>query len=201
MDAMLDYARCYMFIDRDRYLDAVEQVTWHAEQTTSLAATTRARLAVVRAQAAFTSGDFEAAGALARESIDLFRDEWWRDPCGRLSWNLVARHAAFTERWVENDPEMRAARLSLTRTPDRRLAYEGTRALGEALAGRPLDAVRIAAGARRAADISAMTALRVELMAAEAVASRELGDRERAAADLEMIADMPVGTLVFSNVL
>jgi LuxR family maltose regulon positive regulatory protein len=201
LEAMLDYARCYMFIDRERFLDAVEHVTWHAEHATSLSTTTRARLAVVRAQAAFIAGDFEAGGELARESIGLFGDDWWRDPCGRLSWNLVARHAAFTERWTENDPEMRQARLSLTRTPDRRLAYEGTRALGEALAGRPLDALRIAAGARRAADLTAMTALRVKLTTAEAIASRELGDRERASANLETIAEMPVGALPFCNVL
>src|SRR5262249_1201095 len=97
--------------------------------------------------------------------------------------------------------EIREARLSLTRTPDRRLAYEGTRALGEALAGRPLDALRIAAGARRAADVTAMTALRAELMTAEAIAARELGDRQRALADLETLADMPVGPMVFCDVL
>jgi ATP/maltotriose-dependent transcriptional regulator MalT len=201
LEAMLDYARCYMFIDRNRFLDAVEQVTWHAEQAGSLSPTTRARLAVVRAQAAFIAGDFEAGGGLARESIELFGGDWWRDSCGRLSWNLVARHVAFTERWIENDREVREARLSLTRTPDRRLAYEGTRALGEALAGRPLDALRIAAGARRAADIAAMTALRAELMTAEAIAARELGDRERARTDLETIVEAPVGTMPFCNVL
>jgi LuxR family maltose regulon positive regulatory protein len=201
LEAMLDYARCYMFIDRDRFLDAVEQVTWHAEQANSVSATTRARLAVVRAQAAFVAGDFEAGGDFARLSIELFGDDWWRDPCGRLSRNLVARHVAFTERWIENDPAIREARLSSTRTPDRRGAYEGTRALGEALAGRPVDALRIAAGVRRAAEITGMTTLRAELMTAEAIASRELGDRERAGADLEAIVEMPVGTMLFGNVL
>jgi LuxR family maltose regulon positive regulatory protein len=201
LEAMLDYARCYMFVDRNRFLDAVEHVTWHADQAHSLSPTVLARLAVVRAQAAFIAGDFEAGGAFARESTMLFGDDWWRDSCGRLTWNLVARHVAFTESWVENDAEIREARLSLTRTPDRRLAYEGTRALGEALAGRPLDALRIAAGARRAADVAEMTALRAELMMAEAIAARELGDRERALADLESIIDMPVGSMPFCNVL
>ena len=201
LEAMLDYARCFVFVDRDRFLDAVEQVTWHAEQAPAVAGRTRARLSVVRSQGAFIAGDFEIAGAFARESLDRFAADWWRDPCGRLSWNLVARHLAYTERWMENDPEVREARLSLSRAPDRRLAYEGTRALGEALAGRPLDALRIAAGARRAADITAMTALRAELMTADAVATRELGDRERARTDLETIAETPVGTLLFCNVL
>jgi LuxR family maltose regulon positive regulatory protein len=201
LEAMLDYARCYMFIDRDRFLDAVEQVTWHADQASSVALATRARLTVVRAKAAFIAGDFEAGGTLARESLELFGDDWWRDACGRLAWNFVARHVAYTERWVDNDPEVREARLSLTRTPDRRLAYEGTRALGEALAGRPFDALRIAAGIRRAADVTAMTALRAELMTAEAIAARELGDRERARAALETIIDMPVGSMLFGNVL
>jgi LuxR family maltose regulon positive regulatory protein len=201
LEAMLDYARCYMFIDRNRFLDAVEHVTWHADQAGTLSPTTRARLAVVRAQAAFIVGDFEVGGTLARESVALFGDDWWRDSCGRLTWNLVARHVAFTERWGEHDGEIREARLSLTRTPDRRLAYEGTRALGEALAGRPLDALRIAAGARRAADVTAMTAVRAELMTAEAIAAREIGDRERALVDLESIAEMPVGSMLFCNVL
>jgi LuxR family maltose regulon positive regulatory protein len=201
LEAMLDYARCYMFIDRNRFLDAVEQVTWHAEQGSSPSPTTQARLAAVQAQAAFVAGDFEAGGRLARESVELFGDDWWRDSCGRLTRNLVARHVAFTERWIENDSEVREARLSLTRTPDRRLAYEGTRALGEALAGRPLDALRIAAGARRAADITAMTGLRADLLMAEAIAARELGDRERAGTDLRAIADMSVGTMLFCNIV
>jgi LuxR family maltose regulon positive regulatory protein len=201
LEAMLDYARCYTYVDRNRFLDAVDHVTWHAEQTGSIATSTRARHAIVRSQAGFIGGDFEVGGRFAREAIELFGDDWWRDACGRLSWNLVARHIAYTERWTENDPEVREARLSLTRAPERRLAYEGTRALGEALAGRPLDALRIAAGARRAADLSAMTSLRTELVTAEAIAARELGDRERARSDLEAIIDAPVEAMPFCNVL
>ena len=44
---------------------------------------------VVRAQAAFIAGNFDAGGARARESIVLFGGDWWRDPCGRLAWNAV----------------------------------------------------------------------------------------------------------------
>jgi LuxR family maltose regulon positive regulatory protein len=46
-----------------------------------------------------------------------------------------------------------------------------------------------------------MTALRAELMTAEAIAAREIGDRERAHAELVAIVDMPVGTMLFCNVL
>ena len=81
------------------------------------------------------------------------------------------------------------------------MAFEGTRALGEALAGRPLDALRVAAGVRRAAAVSDMTILRTELALAEALAYRELGDRSRAMAELGALAEAPAETMLFCRVL
>ena len=96
---------------------------------------------------------------------------------------------------------MRHVEVALSRDPERRLAFEGIRALGEALAGRPLDALRVAAGVRRAAQVADMTIMRYELALAEALAHRELGDRPRATAELAAIAEAPAETMLVHRVL
>ena len=106
-----------------------------------------------------------------------------------------------SERWDDASDEVRQAEVALSRDPERRLAFEGTRALGEALAGRPLDALRVAAGVRRAAQVADMTIMRAELAVAEALAHRELGDRSRAVAELTALADAPAETMLFCRIL
>jgi LuxR family maltose regulon positive regulatory protein len=56
------------------------------------------------------------------------------------------------------------------------------------LAGRPVDALRIAAGVRDTASVHAMTILQAELAIAEAIAHRELGDRARAVSEFSAAA-------------
>jgi LuxR family maltose regulon positive regulatory protein len=68
------------------------------------------------------------------------------------------------------------------------LSFEGIRALGEALAGRPVDALRVAAGVRAAAEVANMSILRSELSIAEALAHREMGD-PRGLDELASLAD------------
>ena len=128
-------------------------------------------------------------------------DSWWRDPLGRFGWNAVARDVALSERWDETSDEVRETDLSLKRDPQRRIAFEGTRALGLVLAGRPLDALRVAGGVRHAADVGNMTILRTEVAAAEALAHRELGDRPRAVTELEELATAPAETMFYVKVL
>ena len=125
----------------------------------------------------------------------------WQDPLGRFAANGIARELALSERWDDASDEVRQAEVALSRDPERRLAFEGTRALGEALAGRPLDALRVAAGVRRAAQVADMTILRAELAVAEALAHRELGDRSRAMAELAALADAPAETMLFCRIL
>ena len=125
----------------------------------------------------------------------------WQDPFGRFAANGIGREVALSERWDDSSDEVMQAELELSRDPERRLAFEGTRALGEALAGRPLDALRVAAGVRRAAAVSDMTILRTELAMAEALAYRELGDRSRAVAELGALAEAPAETMLFCRVL
>ena len=114
---------------------------------------------------------------------------------------MVARDVALSERWVDGSGEVREVEFALGRDPERRLSMEGTRALGEALAGRPVDALRVAAGVRRAAVVANMTIMRVEVEVAEALAHREMGDRARALDDLEALAAGPASTMLFCQVL
>jgi LuxR family maltose regulon positive regulatory protein len=119
-------------------------------------------------------------------------EAWWLDHLGRFGWNLVGREIALSESWEDSGADVRDVRLSLSRDPERRLTLEGTRALGEALAGRPADALRIAAGVRHSAEVTSMTILRAELSIAEAIAHRELGDRPRADSELLALAEVSI---------
>jgi LuxR family transcriptional regulator, maltose regulon positive regulatory protein len=200
LDAMIGYAWCHLLVSRSRFTRLVDDMTWWARRSTPGEAT-RARLAMLRAMAATIGGDWEEGGRQARASMAAFGEDWWRDPLGRFGWNMVARELALTESWDENAPDVRDAEHAQGRLPGRRLALEGTRALGLALAGRPVDALRVAAGVRRAAEVTSMTILRTELAIAEAIAHRELGDHERAVPELEALASTPAETMLFTQVL
>ena len=67
---------------------------------------------------------------------------------GRFGWNMIAREVALSERWDDGSAQLQDVRQELGWDPERRLGFEGTRAVGEALAGRPVDALRVAAGIR-----------------------------------------------------
>jgi len=114
---------------------------------------------------------------------------------------MVARGIALSESWDDHGAEVVAVRRSLSRDPERQLAYEGTRALGLALAGRPIDAVRVAAGVRRVADVGNMTILRAEVALAEALARHELGDEERAEQALDRLTLADSGPVTYARVL
>ena len=155
----------------------------------------------MRAAAAIVSGRWVESGALNRQVMLDLGESCWQDPLGRFAANGIARELALSECWDDASDEVRQVEVALSRDPERRLAFEGTRALGQALAGRPLDALRVAAGVRRAAQVADMTILRAELAVAEALAHRELGDRSRALAELAALADAPAETMLFCRVL
>jgi LuxR family maltose regulon positive regulatory protein len=113
---------------------------------------------------------------------------------------MVARDISLSERWQPSE-EIRTLQHEVSCDAERRLAYEGTRALGEALAGHPVDALRIAAGVRSAAAVTSMSILRLELAAAEAIAHRELGDRLRAHEELIALGAASVGPVVYATLL
>ncbi len=201
LDAMLEFAWCHLLVDRRRFLEMVEQVTWWASQATDPGETVRGRVSMLQSMAATIGGDWAAGRDLARRSMRELGQEWLRDPVGRFGWNMIARDVALSERWDDSAGDVREADLVLSRDSERRLALEGTRALGEALAGRPVDALRVAAGVRHTAEVANLTILRVELAIAEAVAHRELGDRPRAKAELESLAQVKVEPVPYSRVL
>jgi LuxR family transcriptional regulator, maltose regulon positive regulatory protein len=200
VESMLEFAWCHMLVDRRGFLELVDQATWWADRSPP-DETLRARLTMLRSIAATVGGDWLEGKALAERAMGSLGDTWWRDPLGRFGWNMVARTWALSECWNDTGDDVREADLALSRDPERRLTFEGTRALGEALAGRPADALRVAAGVRRAAEVTNMTILRTELAIAEALAYRELGDRARALPVLEVLADAPAETTLYCRIL
>jgi LuxR family maltose regulon positive regulatory protein len=191
LDEMVQFAWCHLLVDRTRFLQLVEEVAWWAHRSPQTDRATAARVTMIRAVGAQVAARWGSSRRLARDGLREFGPGWVDDPLGRFGQNLLARAAAFSERWDDDHEEIRTVRLGLSRDPQRRLSLEGTRALGHALAGRPTDALLAAAGVRHAADVTNMSILRVELRLAEALAHRELGDRERAIAELELLAGQP----------
>ena len=201
LEAMLEYAWCHLLVDRHRFLELVEQATWWASQASNLDDTTRGRVSMLHSIAATIAGDWAAGRELARRSMVELGEDWLDDPLGRFGWNMIARDVALSEGWDDSGDDAREADLALSRDSQRRIALEGTRALGDALSGRPVDALRVAAGVRRTAEISNLTILRSELAIAEAVAHRELGDRPRAMAELESLAQARIEPVPYCRVL
>jgi LuxR family transcriptional regulator, maltose regulon positive regulatory protein len=191
LGAMVELAACYLLFDRQQFVELVEQATWWAERSTP-DGPLRGRLTILEAAAAAIGGDFAEGTRLARGAMHELGDVLWRrDRFGRFGWNIIARDMAVSERWDDAGDEVRQGDLALRRDPERHLGFRGTRALGLALAGHPEEALVASAGIRRAAATSDMTFLRDELALAEAIAHRELGDRDLAVPELAELADQP----------
>ncbi|WP_116948963.1 helix-turn-helix transcriptional regulator [Jiangella endophytica] len=189
LSAMIDYAWCHLLVSRRGFLDAVDRLSWWAAQPAHRGAGTAARITMLRSIAATMTGDWSTGRTLARRTLTDAGASWWRDPVGRVGWNMLARALALYEQWDDASDDVRGADLAVAGDPERQLALEGTRALGEALAGRPIHAVEVVSGVRRSATMANRTVLRAELATAEALAHRELGDRPRAlAASAEIVA-------------
>jgi LuxR family maltose regulon positive regulatory protein len=200
LDAMIDYAWCHLFVDRRLFIDLVGKLTARMERSAP-DARVRGQVAYLQSVAALWSGRFAEVGPLARRCVAELGDSCWDDHLGRHAWNNVARGIVLAERWDDAAREVEDLELVVTRSAERRIAFEGVRALGHALAGRPLDAIRVAAGVRRAAEVSDITALRAELALAEGLAHSELGDRSRAMAQLGVLAAGPSGPMLYCQVL
>ena len=200
LGAMLEFTWGHLLVDRQRFIDLVEELTWWADRPGTDAGL-RPRVTMLQSIRAAVGGRWGDGGMLARQAITTMGDGWWRDPLGRFGWNMVSHEVALSERWDEAGDDVRQAELALSVDPERRLWFEGTRALGIALAGHPVDALRVAAAVRRAAIATEMTILRLELGVAEAIAHREIGDRSRALGELEAHARTPAGSLLYCQVL
>jgi LuxR family maltose regulon positive regulatory protein len=199
--AMLDYAWCHLLVDRRGFVAAVERAGELARRASDLSPTSRSRLTMLRAFEATMRGDWVGGRVLASQAMRDLGDDAWLDPLGRFGWNIVARDVALSERWDDAGATVDEARRAVSIDADRRLAFEGVRALGESLAGHPVGALRVASGVRHAASVTNMTILRTELALAEAVAHRELGDRARALEELTVLATASVEPVLYCRLL
>jgi LuxR family maltose regulon positive regulatory protein len=193
--ALIDYSVSQILVSRERFVETVRDAAWHAER---MPHELSARLDALQSVALTMSGDWTAGSAHARQALDGLGDAWWSDPAGRFVWNVMAREVALSESWDDDHPVVRDATIAMSRDPRRGISLEGVRALGYALAGRPVDALRIAAGIGHAAPT--MSILRVELATAEAIARREIADRETAVAELRALADNPAEVMFYGPV-
>jgi LuxR family maltose regulon positive regulatory protein len=204
LEAMVDYAWCHLLVDRRRFIELVDQLTRSVERVPP-DDVVRSRADVLRASADVIRGCWVGSGAADRRAMATLGDACWRDPIGRFAANGIGRELAYSEQWDDTSDEVRRLESTLVSDPDRRLAFEGIRAVGAAFAGRPLDAVRFAAGVRNAALVADMTIMRTELALAEALAHRELGDHARSRVELAAVADPPPegasDTMLFCRVL
>ncbi|SKC66683.1 LuxR C-terminal-related transcriptional regulator [Krasilnikoviella flava] len=193
--AMTDLAWCRLYVDRANFVQTVDGLDARAHDAVpdvaggGIEAPARARIEVLHAVVAAIRGDWAGGAGLARSGLATTGDSWPLDPVVRYGWNLVAREVALAERWDDASAEVRKLALTIAAAPERRLALEGTRALGAALGGHPVDALRLVAGTRKASDQAGMTMLRTELLTAEGIADREIGDRAAALPLLARLAD------------
>jgi len=196
-DALVEFAWCQLLVDR-RSFDAALAT---AESAAPAEGSVVGRLMILQAASAIVSGDWQQCEGLARGAMEALEGAPWLDPLGRFGWTLVAHGIALDERWLEGGVEVEGVRHGVSNDAQRSIALEGTRAVALALAGYPLDAVRVAAGVRQLADDGDLSTLRSELALADAVAIRELGDHEQARQLLEGLTARSSYPLVFVQVM
>jgi LuxR family maltose regulon positive regulatory protein len=201
LESLIEFAWCNLLVDRTRFLAKVDQVVEWVNRSPDVSPATRGRTRMLCSVAATMQGDWAAGGRLARDAMAELGDSTWQDFLGRFAWNMVARDVALSQRWDDSGAEVSQVRGALGRDRERHLAFEGSRALGEVLAGRPVDALRVAAGVRRAATVANMTILRTELSVAEAMAHRELGDRSEAIFRLTALAETRTDPIPYAQLL
>jgi LuxR family maltose regulon positive regulatory protein len=189
LDAMIDYAWSHLLVDRPRFVELVGGMARLIRDDLDVSPVRAARVEVLQSMAAMLRGHWVDGGSLARSALQELGDTWWLDPVGQFAWNMVARDLALSERWDDARHESREVVRALAVAPERRMTLEGTRSLGEALAGRPVDALRLAAGARHACEAANLATVRNEILTAEAIAHRELGDSTSAVPLLLGLAD------------
>ncbi len=185
-ESLVQNAWCRLFVDRAGFLDALAAA--QSASDTAGAGADGARLTILASAARFLAGDWPGCEALARQALIDLGDQAWQDPIGRAAWSLVSHGLALDESWHDGGHAVGEARIAVSNDAGRRMAFEGTRALGLALSGHPLDELRSAAGVRHLVDSTALATLRAELSLADAIVAREVGDHDRAEESLEQLA-------------
>ena len=201
LQSMMEFAWCHLLVDKHRFVESVDRASAAMERMADRDVVEVGRLRMLQSIRATVTGDWTAGGELAAEAMSALGHAASSDPLGRFAWNMVVRDIALLERWDDDAAQLGEARFELGRDPERWLAYEGTHALGEALAGHPVDALRIVAGVRDAVTVNSMMILHAELGCAEAIAHRELGDRPRAVTELSVLAELDGGPATHARAL
>lgn len=186
---MIDLTWCSFFTDRKTFVRGVAEAVWWAERDGHVNDRQRRQLHGLQAIAALVDGDFERGRSEALLAVD--GDEaWWEDSIGATMWNDLARCIALDEGWDDADDAIREITVRARRHPARRLVLEATRSLGEAIAGRPIDALRVAAGVKPSPHLDRLEMSRAELQLADVIARRELGDAPDARVELERLVEL-----------
>ncbi|MCA5894959.1 LuxR C-terminal-related transcriptional regulator [Isoptericola sp. NEAU-Y5] len=194
LSTTIDLTWCRLYVDRGQFVRSVDELVAGTDggsgpdDGADIGPVLRARLRMLEAVGAAVRGSWADGAGLARSALATIGEPWLVDPVVRYGWNLVAREIALTERWDDASAEVLKVVSTISAVPERRLGLEGTRALGDALAGHPVDALRLVAGARQGSEQSNLTMLRAELLTAEAIARREIGDTPAAVPALLRLA-------------
>jgi LuxR family maltose regulon positive regulatory protein len=185
LEALVRIAWCEQVLDRGRVRAAVSA----AESLDGGPPTTpHVLLGVLRALATIRCGDWSTGERALLEALDHVGERDQEHPIARHGWAQVACSVANDERWDDGGPVERDVRRAASSDARRRLSFEGTRAVGLARAGRPLESLLSVAQVRQAAEQARKASLRSQLCLADAIVAREIGDRERAGHELERLA-------------
>lgn len=185
------YAWCRLIAEPGRHLDAVSAAEALAVDAPE---PSRSRLETLRAVSWWYRADRHRAAEIARNALaETGAGE--SDPVDRFGWRLFSSSIALDERWDDGAPEVLGARAACLSDDASRWAFEGSRAVGLALAGRPLESQRVVDDAMRLA--AAEPHPTVHLLLARAIAARELDHREAAGT---VLADL-VGTPTYPDPL
>lgn len=197
VDALVELTWCHLLVDRHRFRELTDELGRLVDPPAHLVP----RIVLLRSMTALSRGDFALGASLAEEALGHWGTAWVADPLGRFGWNMIGREIALSERWDDRSPEAVRTLRALSLDPDRQIAFEPSRAVGHALAGRPAEVRRISAEVRAALDLRRQPFQRVELEIAEAWARREAGERAAATRDLlEIVAGEP-GLISFTHLL
>src|SRR5205085_1977066 len=128
------------------FLETVAALPVIEEASSGVTPALRGRTRVLQLMGDQMTGHWADDRDRARHALEALGAGVLLDPIGRFTWNEVARTLALTETWADDSPQVVRTKAELSVDPERRLALEGTRALGLAISGRPVDALRVAAG-------------------------------------------------------
>ena len=187
--SLVQLAWCRLLIDRAGFLSALAAVEESvAEQGDDHQ--DDGSISLLRSVAGWLTGDWQACIEHAGAGVERLGHPGPADPLGRFGRTLTAHGLALDERWSDDGAALRVGPADIA-DHGGELPLQGGRAVGLAVAGFPVDALRAAAGSGRLAQGVGRGILRTELDIAEAIAARELGDRERSAPALESLSTHP----------